>query len=105
MENSDNIVLGGNIELSGFKEVDGSSLIIIKKIVGNYVKKISEQNPDFEKLHLVMKEVHKTSNSEKYELNANATIGGKIISSEVIELNLFVAVDLVLKKLESEILR
>jgi ribosome-associated translation inhibitor RaiA len=102
MENSDNIVLGGNIELSGFKEIDGSSLIVVKKIVGNYVKRISEKTPDFEKLHLVMKEVHKTPSSEKFELHAKATVAGKVITAEVTELNLFVAVDVALKKLESE---
>ena len=103
MENSDHIVLGGNIELSGFKEIDGSSMIVIKKIVGNYVKNISEQNKDFEKLHLVMKEIHKTPKSEKYEMHAKATVAGKVITAEVTEMNLFVVVDQVLKKLESEI--
>jgi hypothetical protein len=105
MENSDNLVLGGNIELSGFREVDGSSMIVIKKIVGNYVKRISEQKPDFEKLHLVAKEIHKTENSEKYELHAKAIIAGKTFTSEITEFNLFVAVDQVLKKLESELSR
>ncbi len=102
-ENSDSLELGGNIELSGFKEIDPASMIIIKKVVGNYVKKISEQNKKFEKLTLKMKEVHKTAKSEKYELHCTAIINGKNFNSEITDRNLFVGVDSVLKKLNNEI--
>jgi len=33
---SDELQLGGNINLSGFKEIDSGSMVVLKKIVGNY---------------------------------------------------------------------
>ena len=44
--------LGGNITLSGFEKVDKNTLFIVKKIVGNYAKKLSEQSRDFKALHV-----------------------------------------------------
>ena len=40
----DTVELGGNIQLNGFSRLDGASMIILKKIVGNYAKKIAEKN-------------------------------------------------------------
>ncbi len=102
-EKSDNLQLGGNIELSGFNRVDPASMIIVKKIVGNYSKKFSEQNENFEKLKLNMKEVHKTPKSEKYEMHCTTVIKGKNINAEVTERNIFVAMDSVLKKISNKI--
>jgi len=44
------IELGGNISLIGFRDVEPGKLIVVKKIVGNFVKKIQDQNKDFEKI-------------------------------------------------------
>ena len=41
----DTMQLGGNIELSGFSGVDGASMIVLKKIIGNYGKHFSEIRP------------------------------------------------------------
>ena len=98
---SDIVVLGGNIELSGFREVDGGSMIVLKKIVGNYVKQLSENHKDFEKLHISMKKVHETKGSSKYEVTARIIISGKPYNADVTERNLFMTVDKVLKKIES----
>jgi len=46
------IELGGNIKLKGFSEIDNASLIVIKKIVGNYAKKLAETTDDFQNLIL-----------------------------------------------------
>lgn len=35
--------LGGNIKLDGFHDVDPSTLIIVKKIVGNYARRMQEE--------------------------------------------------------------
>jgi ribosome-associated translation inhibitor RaiA len=102
-EDSDKQELGGNIELSGFKDIEPASMIVIKKIVGNYAKKFSDQNEKFEKLSLNMKKVHKTPKSEKYEIHCNLMINGKSNVSEVTERNLFVGLDDVLKKVSNEI--
>ena len=98
----DTLVLGGSIELSGFKEIDGGSMIILKKIVGNYAKKLSERTENFERLHVNMKPVHATeSTPKKFELHAKVIDNGKVFASEAVENNLFVALDSVLKKVQN----
>lgn len=99
----DTVVLGGNIELSGFSELDGGSMIILKKVVGNYAKKFSERCSKFEKLSVNMKTVHEREKSEKYELHAKLLDNGNPSTSEVTDRNLFFALDSVLKKIENMI--
>lgn len=95
--------LGGNIELSGFKDIDGASMVVLKKIIGNHVRRMTEISDKFESLKVTMKPVHETEKSEKYEIHAQLMNDGKPIVSEVVERNLFVAVDDALKKVISEI--
>ena len=95
--------LGGNIELSGFKDIDGASMVILKKIIGNYGRRFSECSDNFESLRITMKQVHETEKSEKYEIRAQLISGGKPIVSEIIEKNLFIAIDNALKKIESQL--
>ena len=95
--------LGGSIELSGFRGIDGSSMVVLKKIVGNYAKRMSEIAEKFEKLSIIMKPVHETEKSELYEIHAKLLNNGKLVVSEVTERNLFVAVDNALKKIISEL--
>ena len=93
--------LGGNIELKGFSDVDKGSMVIVKKIIGNYAKKFSEKNKDFSKLVLTMKGVHEREKSEKYELHGNVLLGGQTVAAKITDRNLFYAIDKVLKKLEN----
>lgn len=95
--------LGGNIALSGFKDIDSASMVVLKKIVGNYARKMSEHSGKFESLHITMKPVHATEKSEKYEIHAKLIDNGKPFVSEVVERNLFVAVDNALKKIMKEL--
>jgi hypothetical protein len=44
------IELGGNINLENFEAVEPGQLIVIRKVVGNYTKKISEKHEDFKKI-------------------------------------------------------
>ncbi|MCP3682557.1 MAG: hypothetical protein GY861_07685 [bacterium] len=99
----DKVALGGSIELSGFKEIDGGSMVVLKKIVGNYAKKFSEVCGKFELLSVNMKKVHEKEKSEKYEIHVKVTDNGSQFNSEVTDMNLFFAVDKALKKVESEI--
>jgi len=94
----DNVLqLGGNIELSGFSEIDGGAMIILKKIVGNYAKKMADRSSNFEKLSLTMKSVHEKEKSKKYELHAKLIDNGKAHTSSTVDRNLFVAIDSSLK--------
>jgi hypothetical protein len=95
------LALGGNIELSGFSHLDRDTMIVLKKIVGNYAKKFSEECKGFQKLSLKMKPVHAIDKSEKYELHAMVLDGGKNFNSTYTDKNLFFAVDKVFKKIEA----
>lgn len=99
----ESIKLGGNIELSGFRVVDGSSMIVLKKIIGNHAKRIAELTKRLEVLHLTLKPVHEREKSEKYEVHAKIVDDGKVYASEITERNLFVAVDTALKKIVNEL--
>ena len=97
------IELGGNIELTGFRDnIDGAGMIVLKKIIGNWVRKYSEASSDFEKLSLNLKLVHGSQDkkSSKFQIHAKAVDGGKIHAVEVTNHNLFFAVDSALKKIE-----
>lgn|SRR3989338_1559039 len=99
----DFVQLGGNIELSGFRDIDGASMVVLKKIIGNYARHMSESSGKFEKLSVVLKSIHENEASKKFEIYVKLINGGKPFVSESAERNLFVAVDNVLKNVESQI--
>tara|TARA_Y100000031_G_C8159731_1_gene356356 strand:+ start:55 stop:423 length:369 start_codon:yes stop_codon:yes gene_type:complete len=101
-QDSSDLKLGGNIILKGFKECEYSELIVIKKIVGNYARKFSDASTDFQNLSLVMKIIHQTPGSNKYEVHAKTQDKGTVYASEVTDRNLFFAIDSSLKKVASE---
>ena len=92
--------LGGNISLAGFKELEPAKMVVIKKITGNYVKKMQEKTNKFESLHLHLKPIH----ASKYELQAKAIVNGQPYNSEVTDFNLFFALDKILAKILEEII-
>lgn len=90
------IELGGNICLTGFSELDRDSMVILKKIVGSYVKGFSERAEDFKGLHVELKK------GEPYRLIATLTANDeKMANAE--DKNLFVALDNALKDIENSI--
>lgn len=92
------IELGGNITLAGFKEIDKGELVVVKKIVGSYTRKLSDAVSGFESITVTLKIVHKTEGSEKYEIHAKAMVNGKPVTSEITDRNLFIGLDTVLSK-------
>ena len=94
----DIVELGGNISLSGFKDLEPGSMTIIKKIVGNYAKKFSEKSSDFEKLALTMKK-----KESEYKVDVKLLLKGNSITAEETDRNLFFVVDKVLKKIEEQV--
>lgn len=103
MIESDNIVLGGNIELVGFKELDGGSMVILKKIIGNHARKMSETAVNFEKLTVNLKKVG--SGGNKFEVQAKMMDNGRPVTSEVTDFNLFFTLDKALSQIMSQITR
>ncbi len=92
-----------NIELAGFRDVDSSSMDILKKNIGHHAKRISELAKKLEKLHITLKKVHEREKGEKYDIRAKVVDNGKVYASHAIDRNLFVAVDNALKKLANEL--
>ena len=89
---TEKLVLGGGIELIGFKVVDLSSMVIIKKMVGSYVRKFTEKHNGFEKLVL-------TAEDNGLKIIAELTLNGKEKKVESKGENVFFVLDKVLKEL------
>lgn len=101
-ENSQELIkLGGNIELSGFNGFKKINNIVINKIIGNNVKKCRDVSENFESLHLRLKSIH--GENKKVELHAKVIDNGNIYTSEIVDRNLYFALDSVLKKIKAEI--
>ena len=100
---AETLQLGGNIELTGFSDIDPATLVVVKKIVGNHAKRYTDIVDGFDKLHLTLKHIHQQQDSTKFELHCLVAGSGAKYASEVTEINLFFALDKVLKKIENEI--
>jgi hypothetical protein len=97
------IELGGNIVLSGFRDLEAPELVVVKKIVGTYARKFSDHHGEEAKLHLTLKKVHAREKSEVYEISTRLEHGrGKPNAAKASDRNLFIALDEALKKLAVE---
>lgn len=99
----DNTIPSGNIQLTGFRDIDSSSMAVLRKIVDNHAKRISELTKKMGTLHITLKPIHEREKSEKYEVHAKVVDDGKVYASEVVDRNLLVAIDSVLKKMVNEL--
>ena len=91
------IELGGSIKLDGFNSIDIPSLIVVKKIVGNYAKKFSESNSEYKELMLQV-----LSTSPAFELLATLTTSSKVFNSKASDKNLFFALNDALNNIGKE---
>ena len=96
----DTLELGGNIELSGFREIDPASMIVVKKIVGNYARKFSNK-VEVQKLKITMKQVH--GDESRYEIHSTVLTTDTNYISEITDHNLFFVLDKAMKKLEQQL--
>ena len=80
------IELGGNIKLDNFEALEPALLIVVKKVVGNYTKKISESIQDFKGIIVTLES--KQENIVKVKVTAD-----KVYETEAKEKNLFFALD------------
>jgi ribosome-associated translation inhibitor RaiA len=92
--------LGGNIVLSNF-EMDAQEMVIVKKMVGNYAKKIKNFH-DYQELRLEMKTSAK-GKTKKFEIKALLLYNGDRAASEATGFNPFVLINEVLEKILSEV--
>ena len=91
------------IELSGFRDIDSSTMVLVNNITSHHAKRIANLAKKPEYLHITLKEIHKRDKGEKYEIHAKIRDNGKIYVSKAIERNLLTAIDEVLKKLGNEL--
>ncbi|MEK6861929.1 MAG: hypothetical protein AABY07_08235 [Nanoarchaeota archaeon] len=85
------IELGGNIKLDGFNSVDPPTIIVVKKMIGNYAKKISDNITQVDELLIDLKE--SDMENKIFRLNATLTSEEEKFDSEVQDINLFFALD------------
>lgn len=91
------IELGGNISLDGFDSSQPSELVVVKKIAGNYARKISNKSA-FEKLMISLKPLE----DQRFLIQVKLSIKEKINSTESTDNNLFFALDNALSKILKE---
>lgn len=80
------IELGGNISLENFDKIDKGMLIVVKKIIGNYTRRISLAVEGYKKITVSIKE------HSEYEVSARVE-ANKIIEGRAKDKNLFFALD------------
>lgn len=109
MPDTDEQKIGGNIALIGFGALEPIELIVVKKITGNYVKKISEI-AQYKQMKLSLKQ-HQHSKSFLHELETEIIItqskeGGKdiVLAAKSTDRNLYTALADVLEKIYNEAL-
>jgi ribosome-associated translation inhibitor RaiA len=78
--------LGGNIVLAGFS-LDPAEMIIVKKIVGHYAKKISEKT-EYREIKITLKQTQKQQ-SFLHKIDAKIETQSETLTSEVEERNLY----------------
>ena len=95
------IELGGNIFLDGFNEINGGEMIILKKLVGNYVKELTEKKGNFKKLSL---NLNKTLLGEKNVFHLQAELhADEQYNSEARDGNLFFVIDKAFKEINGKL--
>lgn len=95
----DTIQLGGNIELNGISKLNGGEIVILKKMVGTYTKKISESKENFEKLS-----INFNKDDSKYKIKCQVSINGKNYTAEAKNSNLFFTINEVFTQIEKELI-
>lgn len=107
MFKTDEKKIGGSIALIGFGALKPMELIVVKKITGNYVKKISEV-ANYKELKLRLRQ-HQHGKEFLHEIEAEVVItkdkqGGKddILSAKSTRYNLYAALSEVLEKIYNE---
>ena len=89
--------LGGNITLSGF-DLEAVEMIVVRKIIGSQVKKLSEIC-DYDSVNLTMrKSQHGKAFLHDLKANVNLKSGAPLVS-EVSDYNLYTALSEILNKI------
>lgn len=93
------VKLGGNIILSGFS-LEPVEMIVVKKIIGNYVKKISERT-DYQDIKITLKKTQKAK-LFLHEVSVSAKTSKGIIAADTTDNNLYTALSEALNKVYNQ---
>jgi len=92
--------LGGNILLQNF-DLDGTEMVVVRKLVGKYAEKIRHFT-QYDELKLEMKS-HKKGKNKQFEIKALLSYDKNLAFSEAQGLNVFVLIDDIMKKVLQEV--
>ncbi|MBS3137835.1 hypothetical protein J4232_05345 [Candidatus Woesearchaeota archaeon] len=94
------VLLGGNIELIGFEKLRNNELVVIKKMVGSFVKSVSE-GKNFKKCCLTLLNPDR-ADKEMYKLQLMFEFDTIYIAA-VEDTNLYFGLDNVCKSIERQL--
>ena len=83
--------LGGNIKLTGFDDMEPAKLVVIKKIVGNYVKELGS----VKELNLNLLQ----QDNDVFKIKGSLALDNNTKDAEIEDNNLFFALNSILNKL------
>ncbi|MBI4449191.1 hypothetical protein HY641_04155 [Candidatus Woesearchaeota archaeon] len=90
------------VELSGFGDVDKNSMDTVRRMVDGYARKLQDHCDDFQGLKVTLKNVHNSKDHPgRFELHGKLIDSGRTSVSLAVDVNLFVALDAAMRKLES----
>ncbi len=96
----DEINLGGSISLVGFDVLEPVELAVVKKLVGNFVRKLTNQ-VEYSSLRLELKQ-HKKGKTFLHEINGEAEIDKHSLGAKAEDYNLYACLNKVSEKLIAE---
>jgi ribosome-associated translation inhibitor RaiA len=91
--------LGGNIVLAGFS-LDPAEMIVVKKIVGNYAKRINER-VEYKEIKVRLKQSQKIK-SFLHEINVDVKTNKGILTSSTEDKNLYSGLSAALEKVYNQ---
>lgn len=98
------VSLGNKIKLVDFK-LRKSERLIIRKLIGNRVRKIEDLFDDFQEIKLRLKKLHESqdedSDNSRYLINAHIMIGNKDFKAESEGFNLFMTLSELFDKIDA----
>lgn len=97
----DAVGLKGNVALIGFEVLEESEQEIVKKIVENYIRKMSNIG-NYKEMRLNLQQ-HKHGKTFKHEINAHAIFEEGRFNAAVTEWNIYSALSNVCDKIISEL--
>jgi hypothetical protein len=92
--------LGGNIRLVNFN-FDAQEMVLIKKLIGNYAKKIRTVR-EYQELKIEIRD-HSRDKVKKFEISALLILDGEKASANAEGFNPFVLLDEVLERVLNEV--